>query len=100
MWFTNKEEPKSKWLFVFYNSHSYAGNIHLYAIYPEADKEKAMEYMLANCFDYLELRTAPWDGKGPLPVYGNTDLLECKKELKDRQEYIRLKAKYETGEMK
>lgn len=103
MWFGKTEKQvdnKKEYLFIYRNTKSFNGGVQLQAIYPIEDKEEALTYLSQPYTEYLEMRSVMWNGKGDIPNYSNTTLVECGAEIKDRREYIRLKAKYEAGETK
>jgi hypothetical protein len=90
------EKTKNQWLFVFYVPRSIGGAApHLEAIFEPGKLEEAKQYICDSGLSLsLEIHTCIWDGKGRLPLFGNTTLIDSAEEIKDRIEFQRLKKKF------
>jgi hypothetical protein len=90
------EKTKNQWLFVFYVPRSIGGTApHLEAIFEPGKLEEAKQYICDSGLSLsLEIHTCIWDGKGRLPLFGNTTLIDTAEEIKDRLEFQRLKKKF------
>ena len=89
------EKTKNQWLFVFYVPRSIGGAGQIQAIFEPENLEEAKQYICDSGFSLsLEIRTCAWDGKGRLPLFGNTTLIDTAEEIKDRIEFQRLKKKF------